>query len=278
MVTDAEALVEAAQNPLIPCRHGCGDTFVRAGGVLTKHENLHCELRGGSESAAAAAPAADSEVRDPGNKVVSTGFELTDELAGEMRETGLFSDEQLEALREAAPELPNWPRSRYEVLADFTPELAFIAHQLVTSYIGQQAIERRPEGTMPDRAPYLDRLEDYDPTDPSQFYTHVDGTLWRWDGKRGVGEDGTRFPYGERHPVIVVDHVEVDGALVPRPDAVTAAIRLGYDWFHHGYGCWVGAGGATYRRVDPRASARMRAAQEQLGGGTATALALAATT
>ena len=115
----------------------------------------------------------------------STGFVLDDELKAALEATGAFTPPQIKALVEAEDELPNWSRKRYAELKGFAGPTAYIAHEIITRHIGQQALSQEASGPMPEKPPYLDDPSEYDPHNPSQVYTHVDGRLFRWDGKRG---------------------------------------------------------------------------------------------
>lgn len=136
---------------------------------------------------------------------------------------------------------------------------------------------------LPEKPPYLynkagEQVSDYDPSDPTQYWEAPTGELWRWDGKRdrsngrtvknlmGFAIEKTRFPFGEPHPVMKVDHKTIDGIAVPDSKQVTEARLGGYDWFHVGLGVWIG-GAKPRRPFDASLLRRVKDAAERLGGG-----------
>ncbi|KKN74350.1 hypothetical protein LCGC14_0391510 [marine sediment metagenome] len=205
----------------------------------------------------------------------STGFVFSDELRAALEATGAFTSSQLKALYEAEDELPNFSRDRYAGLDAFTKSTAYIAHEIITRYIGQQALSQEPSGPMPVKPPYLDKPDEYDPHNPSQVYTHVDGKLYRWDGKRGE-QDNVSYEWGKLRPVVVVSHTDVGGVMVPDAAPASQAIRDGVDWFHWGYDCWIGNGGKPLGVVTQDVRDQVRLAQERSAGALISQRSLAA--
>ena len=101
------------------------------------------------------------------------------------------------------------------------------------------------------------------------------GEHWRWDGKgRGpqpgkskiTGETppATMFPNGEPHRVGIVKHTTVGGIRVPDEQDAHDANYEELDWFHQGYGVWIGRGGKPYGDVPREVRARFLQAQARL--------------
>ena len=125
----------------------------------------------------------------------------------------------------------NWSRAIFdEVLGVLKGRAAYEVVRRVKS--GASDAREQRTGAVPNRAPYLaynadGAAVDYDPRDPSQFYTDPDtGEMYRWDGK------------GERHRTVQVEHRRFGDTLLPVEDAALAAIESGFDWFHHGFAVW----------------------------------------
>lgn len=205
----------------------------------------------------------------------STGFVLSDELRAALEATGAFTASQLTSLSEAEDELPNFSRNRYAELDAFTKSTAYIAYEIITQHIAQQALSQAPTGPMPVKPPYLDKPDEYDPHNPSQVYTHVDGKLYRWDGKRGQ-QDNVSYEWGKLRPVVVVPHTDVGGVMVPDTAPASQAIRDGVDWFHYGYDCWIGNGGKPLGIVTQDVRDQVRLAQERSAGALISQRSLAA--
>jgi len=144
-----------------------------------------------------------------------------------------FTDEDILMFAEHEAELEetvaNWARHDFdEAIGPLKGRAAFdVIRQAKASIPGE-----RKTSAVPNRAPYLTYKDgvatDYDPHDPSQFWTDPDtGEMYRWDGK------------GERHRVVKVTHDRATGgALLPNDAAVLDAIASGSHWFHLGLGVW----------------------------------------
>lgn len=192
-----------------------------------------------------------------------------------LRTTEAFSDEDLALLQEAEAargDVRNWPPSAFgEVLMGSTAQ-AVLARNLVREAKVGVAEELRSAVLLPDAPPYLDDLADYNPADPTQFWTDPDtGEHWRWDGK-GRGPQGIRskitgetaptaHPSGEPHRVAIVRHTTVDGVRVPNEQEAHDANHEELDWFHQGYGVWIGRGGKPYGNVTRETRNRFLVAQ-----------------
>jgi hypothetical protein len=198
-----------------------------------------------------------------------------------------FTEENVAALEAAERQhgmIQNWPGETFgEVLADDIRG-RYAAMVVSREKSGAPTDDANQVARLPEKPPYLATdakgvPKGYDPTDPSQYYTD-DGTgeMWRWDGKRARSNEGKlnddnkpiepqRYPFGQPHRVISVPHQRVDGVAVPDPTETARANAAGYDWFHHGYGVWVGNGGKPYRDVSAEVRRRVRAAREQVFAG-----------
>lgn len=197
-----------------------------------------------------------------------------------------FSDEDLKALTAAEKEhgpVQNWPQSRFTEVLDSVR--GYAAFAMVEREKSAHVAEETPSRALPEKPPYLDRLEDYDPTDPNQYWTDpATGELWRWDGKRagartknqlGQMAPAQQYPNGQPRRVMLVPHTTIDGVRVPDSEGADEAIKKGYDWFHYGYGSWIGPGGKAYRNVTPEVRRRVIAARERMVGSGNPALTTA---
>jgi hypothetical protein len=186
-----------------------------------------------------------------------------------LERTQAFTEDDLEQLKlfedEQGP-IANWPPLTFEDL--FTGEIAkaIVARQAVSDAKVGLAPEASRETVLPEFPPYLSKLEDYNPSDPSQFWTDpATGELWRWDGKgrspqvqvRGLPFGAPKqlselpiYKNGEPHRVVQVPHITVNGLRIPTLQGMQDANAQEYDWFHHGYGVWIGHGGKPYGEVD----------------------------
>lgn len=187
-------------------------------------------------------------------------FEFTAELEADLLETDALDAADVATLRDAAADEPlgNWSADRYRALKGFGPAKAFVAHAVVRRHLASQGIEVVERTQIPERPPYLDGPGDYDPRDPTQFWTSKTGEMFRWDGK------------GVVHPVTVVRHYQVGEVFIPDRDEVTRAIKAGLDWFHHGYGTyrgWIGRGGKPYFTHTSADRQRVLLAKQQLESG-----------
>ncbi len=234
-----------------------------------EHESATPTAKHASDAPSGILPAAE------GSGGMSTGFVIDDELKAALKATGAISPAQIETLVEVEDELPNWPRSRYAELEGISAASAYVAHEIVSRHRGQQALSQAPSGPMPDHPPYLDEPGEYNPHNPSQVYTHIDGRLFRWDGKRGK-QDNETFAWGKLRPVVVVPHTDVGGVMVPDAGPATRAIHDGVDWFHYGYNCWIGNGGKPLGIIPQDVRDQVRLAQERSAGALASQRSLAA--
>ncbi len=247
----------------------CGESYDNAED-LAFHRNEECE------------EGAEAPTEAPKDVVA----ELPADLVAAFAKTGLFDSSAIDRLAATGPEITNWSLLKFQDALG--AQLGFIAHAATQTFVAAQAITVQKKRVLPDAPPYLDDPGDYDATNPAQFYRHIDGSLWRWDGKRGdqeaspggpdqegagLKEGRITYPWGERHPVMVVNHTDVNGVLMPRQgkpsDEGTAqeAIAMGADFFHHGYGCWVGPGGKRDGVVDVETARAVRAARETMESG-----------
>lgn len=150
------------------------------------------------------------------------------------------------ALQAAEEDIAVWPQSRYGEIKGMSKAAAYVAYRTVHEFVARQGVLEEKIVSIPDRPPYLDSPEQYDPTDPAQVWRAPEtAQLYRWDGRRD-----SRHPWGQVWPVMEVDHYLVNGVLVPDPDQARRAIDGGYEWFHKGYGCWIGIGGKPRGYVD----------------------------
>lgn len=197
-----------------------------------------------------------------------------------------FETEQIVALESAEGDdlVQNWHQDRFtEVLGQVAGLAAFhIVRELKVETASTVDTAGRQ---LPDAPPYLKRDKSgnpvgYDPTDPTQFWTDpATGELWRWDGKRAHQYAGQKdaagrvipqqqYPFGKPNRVMIVKHRTVDGVAVPDPEEAAAADLGGYDWFHQGYGVWIGNGGKAYRDVPREVRRRVIDARARAFGGT----------
>ena len=204
--------------------------------------------------------------------------ELDTELKDALEETKAFDEEAMAALlmtHEATP-ITEMPLREFERIPGFSVSQSFHAFTIVKEWKGNRGITQvLDEPGVPTEPPYLANATDYDPTEPSQYFTSPTGQMYRWDGKgrdwyQGKkGSDGQKMPkprfapWGEVHKVIIVKHVEFQGVRFPDPAEFPAALATGADWFHHGYGCWIGAGGKPYRDISREVSDRIKLAKER---------------
>lgn len=196
-----------------------------------------------------------------------------------------FVEEDVLLLTEAEKDfgpVQNWPEARFTEILDAIKGLA--AFSIVRASKVATVSRQGERAVLPEKPPYLSVDRNgvpvgYDSTDPSQYWTDP-GTaeLWRWDGKRaqplaGKKDEAGRvipeqpYPYGKPHRVMLVSHMSVDGIAVPDPRQQAEADAKGYDWFHQGYGTWIGNGGKPYRDVPVELSRQVRAARERVFSG-----------
>lgn len=190
---------------------------------------------------------------------------INEPLRDALDDAGLTAAHIKALAEEAADEdLGNWSRARFGQVSGLSGPAAFAAYTVIHALKANEVVVPETAETIPVTPPYLDRPEDYDAHDGAQFYTHPEtGQMYRWDGKRsphlpGVVIDPSGRVWGFRRPVLRVDQVTVDGVTVPKKDALKAAREeaqklglTGFDWFHHGYGCWVSSSGKAYGVVAP---------------------------
>lgn len=129
----------------------------------------------------------------------------------------------------------NWSRAVFdEVLGPLHGRAAF---EVIRRLKVGDAESAEKKAVIPLRAPYLvygrdGKPEDYDPRDPSQFYTDPEtGEMYRWDGT------------GRVRRCTVVGHKRFGDTLLPNEEEASAAIEAGLDWFHRGLNVWIGYGG-----------------------------------
>ena len=179
-----------------------------------------------------------------------------------LRETEVFSDEQIELAEAAGDDLQAWTVERFMEI-DFPRAEAMVAYRTVRTAVEQYAVTEEVKLTIPEEPSYLSDTGkvpvfgkthedgtltvesdgtkgDYDPSDPTQFVT-VGDQMFRWDGKRSA-----RFPKGERHEVVIMPHKLVNGVHIPDAAQATAAKLAGHEWFHKGYDCWITGDGKPY--------------------------------
>jgi len=199
-----------------------------------------------------------------------------------LKKSEAFTDDDIALLGEHEKEhgpVINWPRSRF--IETLGPKDGLAAFTVVRETKGSTEVMEQAIAALPEKPPYLEVDKNgvvlgYDPSDPSQFYSVPEtGELWRWDGKREDGRGGRKseitgevipsqkFPFGEPHRVMNVRHHMVAGVNIPNYQDAHDANSGGYDWFHHGYGCWVGGGGKPYGHVSAERHARVKAAINQ---------------
>lgn len=167
---------------------------------------------------------------------------VSDQLELELRDAGLGSDD-IEFLKIMA--LENGLQS---VTVDSIAELEGFGRLKATVVINALAAQadRRmvlhPEETeTPTGPPYLEKFEDYDPKDRSQWHQTgehegvASGHRWTPKGKA----DGQ---YWLRRRTMEVIHHDVGGYLVPDPKQVQVAMHYKSDYFHRGLLNWIGEG------------------------------------
>lgn len=171
----------------------------------------------------------------------------------------------------------NWTRPQFSELDGFGNSSAFAAWTVIQQFKAGEVVDHTRAVSLPDFPPYLASWEDYDPTDPTQFWTAPTGEMFRWTGKwhgeftgQPIAEPkakdiATRGPEVRR--VLQVPHHLSDGIMVPDRDAAARAIRDGYDWFHRGYNTWITRGGKPVREVPRRVRDQVRLAQENYYSG-----------
>jgi len=202
-----------------------------------------------------------------------------------LERTGAFTPDDIELLErtEDGPRgtVTNWPVTSFQEVLDDVAK-GIVAHQAMSLVKAGDAPSVTNTVVLPDFPPYLAVGEDgkpvgYNPSDPSQYWTDADtGELWRWDGKgrevAGASRTNSlgqlipvaRWPNGEPHRVTLVKHLTVNGIRIPDLQAEIDANNAEHDWFHQGYGVWVGKGGKTYGEVPQEVRSRVRLAMDTI--------------
>lgn len=192
--------------------------------------------------------------------------ELDKELVEQLEKSGALSAELMDRLMAAndSDDITNFGVEQFHVLEGFNPATAFVAHRIISDWKARKGIVTvTDEPTMPKKPPYLNTPEDYDAHDPGQFWTSPTGQMIRWDGKgRNLPKSDPRR-WGQPHRVIAVKHFEAFGAVIPDRADAEKALKSGMDWFHHGYRCWIGAGGKPYASVPRDVKDKVKAARER---------------
>jgi hypothetical protein len=195
-----------------------------------------------------------------------------------LTDTRAFTEADIATLEKAETKhgaIVNWPEKTFhDVLAE-NPAAAILARQAVAVAKASAVVEQRGEAVLPTFPPYLSKGKDgkpegYDPHDPSQYWTDPEsGEMYRWDGKgRGKAVPTDRWLNGQPHRVVIVQHRRSrDGVLLPDEQGALDANSQGHDWFHHGYGVWVGNGGKLYGDVLLETRNRFKIAQSQMPRG-----------
>ena len=183
------------------------------------------------------------------------GIDLTKIIAS-LREAEAFTDEQLDMIKLAGDELVMWSPDDFSEQIGLSRLEAMSAQKLVRDAFGALGVTEERRYEIPKTPPYLKNpgkaakygkpqedgtrvvttradVGDYDPTDPMQF-AKIGDQFWRWDGLRTE-----RWPNGQPHEVVFVDHRIVSGVMVPDAKQAVAATAKGQEWFHKGYGCWI---------------------------------------
>lgn len=188
-------------------------------------------------------------------------FNFTEDVWNELKATEAISEEAISALALTAQDtdIGNWSRSDFQSVKGIGPAAAFAAHTIVRKFLAAQPIEEEVRVTIPAKPPYLDRPEDYDPHDSTQFWTAETGEMYRWDGKRSP-----QTPWGKVRPVAVVRHITVAGVVVPDMKAAREAERAGCDWFHQSYRSWINPSGKPYSQIDRETAERVKRALNQM--------------
>lgn len=197
---------------------------------------------------------------------------------------GEFSPDDVALLSTAEKKdgpLLNWTEVQFKDVLGAIPGTAAFA--IVRRLRTPEVAPANRTVTLPEKPPYLydadgRQVAEYDPTDPTQFWTAPTGELYRWDGKRdrtagkpvknlmGHIITKTKFPYGEPRLVMKVHHATIDGIPVPDAKQVSEARLKGYDWFHMGLGQWIG-GAKPYRPADQSLLRRLKDATARTAGG-----------
>lgn len=177
-------------------------------------------------------------------------------ILGSLREAEAFDEEQLSLIEAAGDELITWSAGELAEQIGLTRLEGIAVHRLVRDAFSALGVTEERRYEIPKRPPYLQDAGhmpifgkplldgtkkittpadtgDYDPTDSMQF-AKIGDQFFRWDGQRNE-----RWPYGQPHEVVFVDHRIVNRIPVPDPKQAADATAKGQEWFHKGYGCWI---------------------------------------
>jgi hypothetical protein len=210
------------------------------------------------------------------------------ELETALLATGAFDQDDIEMVdvaEQAHGPIANWGPDKYADAFGTNKAKQIIAQQAVAKFKAGPVVELAANVVLPDRPPYLGRgtlgeAIGYDPSDPSQYWTDpATGEMWRWDGK-GRGEQQERvymdhgrselrstvaqYPHGKPRRVVLVRHTSFDGVRIPDEQEAHDANAAGYDWFHHGYNCWITDGGKPTGDVSPEVRQRFLDTRERM--------------
>ena len=203
--------------------------------------------------------------------VNATTFRFED-LAGRLAVLELSAD-VMDELEEAGSDLLNATIDDLRELKGVGSATAYGVFTIVEQFKARQGVADPDSSTtrIPDEPPYLNGdPSSYDPLNAGQYWTDPRdaSVMWRWDGKRSQ-----LHPFGEVHRVVIVPHETVqvgneDVRIPVRPerqsDELRGLVAAGAQWFHHGYGCWVGQGGRLLSDVLPARRRLVRMAAEQI--------------
>jgi hypothetical protein len=213
--------------------------------------------------------------------VTTAPLKYTDELAEILRETLVLDPDVMEALAEMGDRVFNASIEDLAESAGVDHSVGFAIFTIVERHKAGQGIARVDEPTLfPEQPPYLTsrmmhsppHAGEYDSHNAGQFWTAEDGKMYRWDGKRS-----SRFPWGDRHRIVSVPHDSIEigreVVLIPMrneawPDETRALVLSGAaQYFHQGYGCWIGAGGKPLADIPTKRRALILSAQQQRDKG-----------
>ena len=163
------------------------------------------------------------------------GFDLPKILTA-LRDADAFSDEQLELIEAAGSELITWSPDDFSEQVGLSRLEAMSAQRLVRDAFGALGVPEERRYEIPERPPYL-KNPGY-AAEPGKRLD--DGTLTlKKPANVGDYDRSERWPFGQPHEVVFVDHRIVSGIPVPDPIQASAATAKGQEWFHKAYNCWI---------------------------------------
>lgn len=187
-----------------------------------------------------------------------------------------FDEGQLEVIHTAGEGVVGWGIDEYMEAFDIDRLKAVGAQRLVREAFNEMGVTSQQEIAIPEKPPYLEDpgrqatfekergpggtliektpslAGDYDPSDSTQW-VKIGDQYWRWDGQRNE-----RYPFGQAHEIVFVEHRDVNGVLMPDPKQGEAATVAGQGWFHKGYGCWIRPNGKRSAEVSQELLMKIR--------------------